>query len=62
MTTKFGIKSASATTLVTMTQANGFHKLSILFYYNSGRAACASTIEFLDGWTPKLLVGLLLQE
>ena len=41
---------------------NGCNRLSILFYDNSGTAVCASTIEIPDGWTPKLFLGLLLQE
>ena len=35
---------------------------SILFYDNRGMTVCASTIEILDVWTPKLFLGLLLQE
>ncbi len=31
-------------------------------YENSGKALCVSTIEIPDGWTPKLFLGLLLQE
>ncbi len=60
--TKYYIKSASATMLGTRRQANGFNRLSILFYDNRGTAVCASTIEIPDGWTPKLFLGLLLQE
>ena len=62
--TKYHIKSASATMLgaTRRTQANGLHRLSILFYDNRGTAVCASTIEIPDGWTPRLFLGLLLQE
>ena len=60
--TQYYIKSASATMLGTRRQANGFNRLSILFYNNRGTAVCASTIEIPDGWTPKLFLGLLLQE
>jgi hypothetical protein len=60
--TKYYIKSASATMLGTRRQAHGFNRLSILFYDNRGTAVCASTIEIPDGWTPKLFLGLLLQE
>jgi hypothetical protein len=61
--TKYYIKSASTTVLGTRRQANGFSgRLSILFYDNSGTSVFASTIEILDGWTPKLFLGLLLQE
>jgi hypothetical protein len=60
--TKYYIKSASATMLGTRRQTNGFNRLSILFYDNRGTAVCASTIEIPDGWTPKLFLGLLLQE
>ena len=48
--------------LGTRRQTNGFNRLSILFYDNRGTAVCASTIEIPDGWTPKLFLGLLLQE
>ena len=48
--------------LGTRRQANGFNRISILFYDNSGRAVCASIIEIPDGWTPKLVLGLFLQE
>ena len=60
--TQYYIKSASATMLGTRRQTNGFNRLSILFYDNRGTAVCASTIEIPDGWTPKLFLGLLLQE
>jgi hypothetical protein len=62
--TKYYIKSASATMLGTRRHqaSNGFNRISILFYDNSGTAVCASTVESPDGWTPKLLVGLILQE
>ena len=60
--TKYYIKSASATMLGTRRLTNGFNRLSILFYDNRGTAVCASTIEIPDGWTPKLFLGLLLQE
>ena len=60
--TKYYIKSASATMLGTRRQAHGYNRLSILFYDNRGTAVCASTIEIPDGWTPKLFLGLLLQE
>jgi hypothetical protein len=56
------IKSASATMLGTRRQANGFNQLLIIFYDNSGTSVRAYTIEILDGWTPKLSLGLLLQE
>jgi hypothetical protein len=38
------------------------NRIYILFYDNSDTAVCASTIEILDGWTPKLFLVLLLQE
>jgi hypothetical protein len=60
--TKYCIKSASATMLGMRRQANGFNRISILFYDNSGTAVCTSTVKIPDGWTPKILVGLLLQE
>jgi hypothetical protein len=60
--TKYYIKPASATILGTRRQANGFNSLPISFYNNRGTAVCASTIEIPDGWTPKLFLGLLLQE
>jgi hypothetical protein len=60
--TKYHIKSASATMLGTRRQANGFNRLSILFYDNRGTAVCASIIKIPDGWTPKLFLGLLLKE
>jgi hypothetical protein len=60
--TKYCIKSASTMMLGSRRQANGFNRLSILFYDNRGTAVCASTIEIPDGWTPKLFLGLLLQE
>ena len=41
---------------------NGCNRLSILFYDNRGTAVCASIIKIPDGWTPKLFLGLLLQE
>jgi hypothetical protein len=60
--TKYYIKSTSATMLGSRRQANGFNRLSILFYDNKGTAVCASTIEIPDDWTPKPFLGLLLQE
>ena len=60
--TKYYIKSASATMMGSRRQANGFNWTSILFYDNKGTAVCASTIEIPDDWTPKLFLGLLLQE
>jgi hypothetical protein len=60
--TKYYIKSASATMLGTRRQADGFHRLSILYFESRGTAVCASTMEILDGWTPKLFLCLLLQE
>ena len=60
--TKYCIKSASTTMLGTRRLANGFNRLSILFYKNRGMAVCASTIKILDGWTLKLILGLLLHE
>jgi hypothetical protein len=60
--TKLYIKSASATMVMKSQVTNGCNMLSILFYDNRGTAVCASTIKIPDGWTPKLLLGLLLQE
>ncbi len=60
--TKYYIKSESATMLRTRRQANGFNRLSILFYNNRGTSMCVSTIKISDGWTPKLFLGLLLHE
>jgi hypothetical protein len=60
--TKYYIKSVSATMLGKRRQTHGFHKLSILFYENRGMAVCASNIKIPAGWTPKLFLGLLLQE
>jgi hypothetical protein len=34
----------------------------MLFYDNRDPAVCASTIKIPDSWTPKLFLGLLLQE
>ncbi len=48
--------------LGTRRQANGFNQLLIIFDDNSGTSVRAYTIEILDGWTPKLSLGLLLQE
>jgi hypothetical protein len=59
---QYYIKSASATMGTIRQATNGCNRLSILFYDNSGTAVCASTIEIPDGWTPKLFLGLLLQE
>jgi hypothetical protein len=59
---KYYINSASATMLDTRRQANGFVRLSIIFYDKKGIVVCASTIKIPDGWTPKLFPGLLLQE
>ena len=58
---RYYIKSASAT-MGKRTQTIGLKKISILFYNSSGMAVCASTIEIPNGWTPKLFLGLLLQE
>jgi hypothetical protein len=60
--TKFYIKSVSATMVVISQVTNGCNRLSILFYDNRGTAVCASIIKIPDGWTPKLFLGLLLQE
>jgi hypothetical protein len=60
--TKYYIKSASATMVKRSQVTNGSNRLSILFYDNRGTAVCASIIEIPDGWTPKLFLGLLLQE
>jgi hypothetical protein len=60
--TKYYIKSASAMMLGSRRQANDFNRLSILFFDNRGTAVCASTIQIPDSWTPKLFLGLLLQE
>jgi hypothetical protein len=48
--------------MVTRRQDNGFNRISTIFYDNRGMAVCASTIEIPNGWTPKLFLGLLLQE
>jgi hypothetical protein len=56
------IKSASATMLGTRRQANRFSCFFILYYDNSGTSVCAPTIQIPNGWTPKLFLGLLLQE
>jgi hypothetical protein len=37
-------------------------RISLLFYDKIGTAVCASIIEVPDDWTPKLILGLLLQE
>ena len=58
---RYYIKSASAT-MGTRTQDIALKRISILFYDSSGTAVCASTIEIPNGWTPKLFLGLLLQE
>jgi hypothetical protein len=58
---RYSIKSASAT-MGTTTQDIGLKRLLILFYNSSGTDVCASTIEIPKGWTPKLFLGLLLQE
>jgi hypothetical protein len=59
---KFYIKSPS-TRMVKRSQVSiGCNRLSILFYDNRGTAVCASTIRIPDVWTPKLFLGLLLQE
>jgi hypothetical protein len=55
------MKSASAT-MGTRRQDNGFNRILTIFHDNSETAVCASTIEIPDGWTPQLLLGLLLQE
>jgi hypothetical protein len=60
--TKYYIKSASATMVKRSQVTNGSNRLSILFYDNRGTAVCASIIEIPNGWTPKLFLGLLLQE
>jgi hypothetical protein len=60
--TKFYIKSAAATMVKRSQVSNGCNRLSVLFYDNRGTAVCASTIKIPDGWTPKLFLGLLLQE
>ena len=57
----FYIKSASAT-MGTRRHGNGFNRIATIFYESSGTAVCASTIEIPIGWTPKLFLGLLLQE
>ena len=59
---RYYIKSASATMMDTRTQDIGLKRISILFYDSSGTVVCASTIEIPKGWTPKLFLGLLLQE
>jgi hypothetical protein len=58
-THRYAIKSASAT-MGTRRQDNG--RISLVFYDNSGTDVCASTIEVPDGWTPRIILGLLLQE
>jgi hypothetical protein len=60
--TKYYIKSASATMVKRSQVTNGSNRLSILFYDNRGTAVCASIIEIPNGWTPKLYLGLLLEE
>ncbi len=60
--TQFYIKSASATMVKRSQVSNGCNRLSILFYDNWGTDVCASTIKIPDVWTPKLFLGLLLQE
>ncbi len=60
--TQFYIKSASATMVKRSQVSNGCNRLSILFYDSRGTAVCASTIKIPNGWTPKLFLGLLLQE
>jgi hypothetical protein len=58
---RYCIKSASAT-MGTRRQENGFNRISTIYYDSSGTAVCSSTIEIPIGWTPKLFLGLLLQE
>jgi hypothetical protein len=58
---RYYIKSASAT-MGTRRQDNGTNMISTIFYDSSGMAVCSSTIEIPSGWTPKLFLGLLLQE
>jgi hypothetical protein len=58
---RYYIKSASAT-MGTRSPDDGPNRLSISFYNNSGTAVCVSTVEIPDDWTPKLFLGLLLQE
>jgi hypothetical protein len=58
---RYSVKSASAT-MDTRSRDDGTNRMSISFYDNSGTAVCASTVEIPDGWTPKLFLGLLLQE
>jgi hypothetical protein len=60
--TKFYIKSASAMMVKRSQVSNGCNMLSILFYDYRGTAVRASTLNIPDGWTPKLFLGLLLQE
>jgi hypothetical protein len=60
--TQFYIKSASATMVKRSQVSNGCNRLSILFYDSRDTAVCASTIKIPNGWTPKLFLGLLLQE
>jgi hypothetical protein len=60
--TKFYIKSASVTMDKRSQVSNDCNRLSILLYDNRGTAVCASPIQILDVWTPKLFLGLLLQE
>ncbi len=55
---RFYIKSASAT----MGTRRHDNMIATIFYDGSGTAVCASTIEIPIGWTPKLFLGLLLQE
>ena len=59
---QYYIKSASAMMVMRSQATNGCNRLSILFYDKRGTAVCASTIKIPDGWTPKLFLGLLLQE
>lgn len=49
-------------TMGTRRQTNGWNRISIPVYDNSGTAVCASTIKIPDGWTPQLCLWLLLQE
>jgi hypothetical protein len=60
--TKFYIKSASTTMVKRSQVSDCCNMLSILFDDNRGTTMCASTIRIPDGWTPKLFLGLLLQE
>jgi hypothetical protein len=59
---QYYIKSASAMMGMRRQATNGSNRLSILFYDNSGRCVCASSVESPVGWTPQLYIGLLLQE